>query len=152
RFLGNRSSGRQGIALARLAAERGARVHVAAANVDEALLAPLPGSVRISPVESTADLQSVMTAAAGEADVLIMAAAVADYRPVQAAADKIKTHDPDGARQPAPAIELTQNPDILADLVRRRRPGQVIVGFAAETGADESEVLAHGQAKARRKQ
>lgn len=152
RFLGNRSSGRQGIALARVAAERGATVQLAAANVDEGLLAGLPDSVQVRAVETTGELQAVMRDAAAGADAVIMAAAVADYRPVHAAEAKIKTHDPSGNRQDAPVIELTANPDILAGLVQDRREGQVIVGFAAETGADEHEVLAHGRAKAQRKQ
>ena len=152
RFLGNRSSGRQGVALARVAAQRGATVHLAAANVDDALLAGLPATVQVSPVETTAELQATMTEAATEADAVIMAAAVADYRPVQAAETKIKTHDAGGNRQAAPTIELTANPDILAGLVEGRREGQVIVGFAAETGVDDAEVLDHGRAKAHRKQ
>lgn len=144
RFLGNRSSGRQGVALARAAAERGATVHLAAANVDSALL---PDGVQVHEVESTAELQDVMTSLAEEADVLVMAAAVADFRPSQSAAAKTKKRS-DGSVAP---IELVQNPDILADLVSHRRPGQVIVGFAAETGDESGSVLDHGRAKAKRK-
>lgn len=144
RFLGNRSSGRQGVALARAAAERGATVHLAAANVDSALL---PDGVQVHEVESTAELQDVMTSLAEEADVLVMAAAVADFRPSQSAAAKTKKRA-DGSVAP---IELVQNPDILAGLVSHRRPGQVIVGFAAETGDESGSVLDHGRAKAKRK-
>ena len=151
RFLGNRSSGRQGVALARTAAERGAQVHLVAANVDQSLLAGLPGGVSVQHVETTAELQHAMTRLSEDAEVLIMAAAVADFRPASTADRKIKTHDASGARQETPAIDLVPNPDILAGLVRRRRDGQVIVGFAAETGADAAEVLAHGRDKARRK-
>ena len=144
RFLGNRSSGRQGVELARVAARRGATVHLAAANVDSALL---PEQVRVHPVESTAELQATMTSLAAEADVLVMAAAVADFRPAAAAGTKTKKRA-DGTVAP---IELVQNPDILAGLVAHRRPGQVIVGFAAETGDAQGTVLEHGRAKALRK-
>lgn len=144
RFLGNRSSGRQGVALARAAAERGATVHLAAANVDSALL---PHGVPVHEVESTAELQDAMTSLAGQADVLVMAAAVADFRPAQSASAKTKKRA-DGSVAP---IELVQNPDILAGLVKQRRPGQVIVGFAAETGDESGSVLDHGRAKAKRK-
>ncbi|WP_022916266.1 bifunctional phosphopantothenoylcysteine decarboxylase/phosphopantothenate--cysteine ligase CoaBC [Ruania albidiflava] len=144
RFLGNRSSGRQGVELARVAAQRGATVHLAAANVDSALL---PDGVTVHPVESTAELQATMTALAADADVLVMAAAVADFRPAQSAGTKTKKRA-DGSVAP---IELVQNPDILAGLVAARRPAQVIVGFAAETGDEHGSVLEHGRAKARRK-
>ncbi|UFU01533.1 bifunctional phosphopantothenoylcysteine decarboxylase/phosphopantothenate--cysteine ligase CoaBC [Ruania suaedae] len=147
RFLGNRSSGRQGVALARNAAERGAEVELVAANVEAAVLSGLPGSVAVTPVETTADLQAAMQAAADDADVLIMAAAVADFRPAGARADKTKKN-PDGSVEP---LELVQNPDILAGLVAERRPGQVVAGFAAETGDADGSVLDHGRAKARRK-
>lgn len=151
RFLGNRSSGRQGVALAAAAADRGAQVLLAAANIEAALLAQLPPAVRIEQVQTTAELQTAMVEAAGGADVVIMAAAVADFRPAQTQSAKIKSHAADGSRQNAPVIELVANPDILAGLVASRRPGQVVVGFAAETGADDDEVLNHGRAKARRK-
>ncbi len=144
RFLGNRSSGRQGVALALAAARRGATVHLAAANVDSALL---PDDVTVHAVESTAELEATMTSLADDADVLVMAAAVADFRPAQAAGTKTKKRA-DGTVAP---IELVQNPDILAGLVAGRRPGQVIVGFAAETGDQDGSVLDHGRAKARRK-
>ncbi len=146
RFLGNRSSGRQGLALARAAAAAGARVELAAANVEAALLDDLPDAVRVHPVETTADLQARMTTLAQTADAVIMAAAVADFRPAATGASKLKK----GRDRPR-AIELVENPDILAGLVRTRRPGQVIVGFAAETGDAEATVLEHGRAKARRK-
>ncbi|TDE92502.1 bifunctional phosphopantothenoylcysteine decarboxylase/phosphopantothenate synthase [Occultella glacieicola] len=144
RFIGNRSSGRQGAALAAVAAARGADVELVAANVDAALL---PDGVRVTAVETTAELHDVMTARAGTADVLVMAAAVADFRPVHTAASKTKKND-DGSVAP---IELTQNPDILATLAAGRRRGQVIVGFGAETGDAGGSVLDHGRAKARRK-
>ncbi|WP_163543368.1 bifunctional phosphopantothenoylcysteine decarboxylase/phosphopantothenate--cysteine ligase CoaBC [Occultella kanbiaonis] len=144
RFIGNRSSGRQGAALAAVAAARGADVELVAANVDAALL---PDGVRVTAVETTAELYDVMTDRASTADVLVMAAAVADFRPVQVAGSKTKK-TADGSVAP---IELTENPDILAALATGRRPGQVIVGFGAETGDAGGSVLDHGRAKARRK-
>ncbi len=144
RFIGNRSTGRQGHALARAAAARGADVTLVAANVD---LPAIPG-VRVRAVETTVELREQVRDAARTADVVVMAAAVADFRPVHAVEHKIKK---DEQRGPAP-IELTANPDILAELVvDRPRAGQVLVGFAAETGDDSGDVLAHGRAKARRK-
>ncbi|MPV38193.1 bifunctional phosphopantothenoylcysteine decarboxylase/phosphopantothenate synthase [Georgenia subflava] len=146
RFLGNRSSGRQGIALAVAAARRGATVTLAAANVDESLLPDHP-AIAVERVETTAELRSAVRAAGAGADVIVMAAAVADFRPVASTAHKIKKSD----AGPEP-IELAQNPDILAELAADRlRPGQVVVGFAAETGDETGDVLAHGRAKARRK-
>ncbi|GAB2624425.1 bifunctional phosphopantothenoylcysteine decarboxylase/phosphopantothenate--cysteine ligase CoaBC [Pseudactinotalea suaedae] len=142
RFLGNRSSGRQGVAIAAEAAARGADVTLVAANVDAALLPP---DVEIVPVESTADLQAAMRERAGRADVLVMAAAVADYRPATVAEAKVKKSG-DGL-----VIDLVENPDILAGLAREARPEQVVVGFAAETGDAAGSVLEHGRAKARHK-
>lgn len=142
RFLGNRSSGRQGIAIAAEAARRGATVTLVAANVDNALL---PEGVDVVRVESTADLQQAMQARADAADVLVMAAAVADYRPATIADAKMKKSGD------APTITLVENPDILAGLARDSRPDQVVVGFAAETGDETGSVLDHGRAKARRK-
>lgn len=144
RFLGNRSSGRQGVALAASAARRGADVTLVAANLT---VAP-PSGVRTVEVETTAQLRTAVRAAAATADVVVMAAAVADFRPLGVAEHKIKK---DGTGT-APSIELTTNPDVLAELAAERlRPGQVVVGFAAETGDADGDVLAHGRAKARRK-
>ena len=143
RFLGNRSSGRQGIALARVAAERGADVELVAANVEPALL-PTSG-ITVTAVETTADLHHVMTDRARTADVLIMAAAVADFRPARAEGTKIKK------RADKTMIELVQSPDILRQLATSATDGQVVVGFAAETGDDSGGVLEHGRDKARRK-
>lgn len=147
RFLGNRSSGRQGVELARAAAEHGARVHLAAANIEPGILAALPSSVTCHPVETTAELEASMSRLAADADLVIMAAAVADFRPADTAGTKIKKR-PDGSVAP---IELVQNPDILAGLVSNRRATQVIVGFGAETGDDDGSVVEHGRRKARRK-
>ena len=142
RFLGNRSSGRQGIEIARAAAAAGGAVTLVAANVDPALLAGLAASV--ATVSTTAELEAAV--AGSDADVIVMAAAVADYRPAAVAGHKLKKA-PDGGL----TLRLEQTPDILAGLVARRRPGQVIVGFAAETGDDAASARQHAEAKARRK-
>ena len=142
RFLGNRSSGRQGIEIARAAAAAGGEVTLVAANVDPALLAGLAASV--ATVSTTAELEAAV--AGSDADVIVMAAAVADYRPAAVAGYKLKKA-PDGGL----TLRLEQTPDILAGLVARRRPGQVIVGFAAETGDDAASARQHAEAKARRK-
>jgi phosphopantothenoylcysteine decarboxylase/phosphopantothenate--cysteine ligase len=135
RFLGNWSSGRQGYALAAVAAARGAQVTIVAANVE----LPDPAGARVIRVVSARDLRDAMTGAAGAADAIVMAAAVADFRPADRSAQKIKKR----GEPPAP-IALTENPDVLRELVAARRgAAQVIVGFAAETG----DVLANGRAK-----
>jgi phosphopantothenoylcysteine decarboxylase / phosphopantothenate---cysteine ligase len=149
RFLGNRSSGKQGYALASVATDRGAEVTLVAANT--ALTAP-PG-VGVVPVQTALELQEAVAKAASGADVVIMAAAVADFRPAEYAATKIKkSHDP-SAPEAAPTIELVRNPDILAGLVAARgdEASPVIVGFAAETGDADGSVLDHGRAKLARK-
>jgi phosphopantothenoylcysteine decarboxylase/phosphopantothenate--cysteine ligase len=144
RFLGNRSSGRQGYALARTAAARGAEVTLVAANV----ALPDPAGVKVVRVETTAQLRDAVVSAAVGADAVVMAAAPADYRPASASDAKIKKAT-DGS---APTLELVQNPDILAEISHDRvRPGSVIVGFAAETGDDTGSVLDLGRAKLARK-
>lgn len=144
RYLGNRSSGKQGVALARAAQARGARVTLIAAHLETAA----PAGVDVIPVGTALELRDAMRAAAKDADVVVMAAAVADFRPASSAAAKIKK-TADGR---PPALELVENPDVLAELAaRRRRDGQVVVGFAAETGDAHGSVLDHGRAKARRK-
>ncbi|WP_024288190.1 bifunctional phosphopantothenoylcysteine decarboxylase/phosphopantothenate--cysteine ligase CoaBC [Cellulomonas sp. KRMCY2] len=144
RFLGNRSTGTQGIALAKAATERGARVTLVAANVS----LPTPHGVEVVAVETTSELREAVRSAGATADVVVMAAAVADFRPLTTAEHKMKKV----AGEPAPSIALTTNPDILAELAAERlHPGQVVVGFAAETGDGEGSVLDHGRAKARRK-
>lgn len=143
RYLGNRSSGKQGVALARAAQRRGADVVLVAAN----LAVPVPPGVGVVPVETAAQLRDAVRASAVAADVVIMAAAVADFRPAAVRAHKIKK---DG-KAPAP-IDLEPTVDVLAELVADpARPGQVVVGFAAETGDGAATVLEHGQEKARRK-
>ena len=144
RFLGNRSSGRQGIALARAAHDRGAEVTLVAANV----ALPAGPGVTVVAVETTEQLRDAVRAAAKDADAVVMAAAVADFRPAATAGAKIKKQ-PDGR---PPSLELVETPDILAELAASPlRPGQVVVGFAAETGDATAGVLEHGRAKARRK-
>jgi phosphopantothenoylcysteine decarboxylase/phosphopantothenate--cysteine ligase len=143
RFLGNRSSGMQGWALARVAAARGAEVVLVAANVE----APAPFGVRTVPVGTAEELRAAMLAEAPEADVVVMSAAVADFRPESVAATKMKKGS---ASEPA-AVPLVRNPDVLAELVTTRAAGQLVVGFAAETGDDAGDVLAHGRAKLARK-
>jgi phosphopantothenoylcysteine decarboxylase / phosphopantothenate---cysteine ligase len=142
RFLGNASSGRQGHALAMVAAARGAAVTLVTAN---AALADPSGSTVVR-VTSALELRDAVLKAAPDAEVVVMAAAVADFRPVTSAEHKIKRTDAD----PDP-IPLVRNPDVLAELVAARRPGQVLVGFAAETGDDTGDVLAHGRMKLARK-
>ncbi|GAB3178102.1 bifunctional phosphopantothenoylcysteine decarboxylase/phosphopantothenate--cysteine ligase CoaBC [Nesterenkonia halophila] len=149
RYLGNRSSGRQGVALAEAALAAGAEVHLVAGIVETELPAAGP-RLSLEHVESARELQQAVAAQAPSADVLLMAAAVADFRPADYAAAKIKkTDDVD-----APTITLTRNPDILAETVRARpaRGGPtVIVGFAAETGDDDTDPLELAQTKLLRK-
>ncbi|WP_217239598.1 bifunctional phosphopantothenoylcysteine decarboxylase/phosphopantothenate--cysteine ligase CoaBC [Streptomyces sp. AC555_RSS877] len=140
RFLGNRSSGKQGYALARTAAARGARVTLIAANTG----LPDPAGVDVVPVGTAVQLREAVLKAAADADVVVMAAAVADFRPQTYVAGKIKKKD---GQDPDPIV-LIRNPDILAEIsADRARPGQVVVGFAAET----DDVLANGRTKLRRK-
>ncbi len=138
RFLGNRSSGRQGYALAATAVARGARVTLVAANVT---LAP-PAGVRVVPVVSAAELGDAVLSVSRDADAVVMAAAVADFRPAHPSATKIKK-----SVSGPPRIELVTTGDVLAALVAARIPGQVLVGFAAETGDAGADVLGYGRAK-----
>ena len=153
RYLGNRSSGRQGCALAVAAVEQGARVTLVQAHVASELLEALPPRVAVISAGTAHDMLHAVREAARDADAVIMAAAVADFRPVTVAATKIKKQASAGAvGEPEMSIELTANPDILTGLVTDPpRVGQVVVGFAAETGDDDGDVFFHGAAKARRK-
>lgn len=157
RYLGNRSSGRQGAALAAAAAAAGADVVLVAANVGPEVLGLVPGGVEIIPVGTALELRDAVRGAARDADAVVMAAAVADFRPARALDVKLKKRPPgpDGAEPAPPALELVANPDVLAGLAAdppRPAPGRtLLVGFAAETGDDTGDVLAHGAAKARRK-
>ncbi len=145
RFVGNRSSGRQGLAIAADAAGRGATVTVVAANVDAGLTEGLDAT--IVPVGSALELAEAVHAAAADADVVVMTAAVADYRPAEVRPDKLKKE----AQGDTMTLELVRNPDVLADLVAARRTGQIIVGFAAETEPDRAARLELGRAKIARK-
>jgi len=136
RFVGNRSSGRMGFALAEAAARRGAEVTVIAANV---ALPRRPG-IAYADVVSAAELADACTATFPACDVLLMAAAVADYAPADVRADKLKKTDAGEEL----ALRLVRTPDVLAGLAAARRPGQLVVGFAAEAGA---QALAYGRAK-----
>ncbi|WP_243878153.1 bifunctional phosphopantothenoylcysteine decarboxylase/phosphopantothenate--cysteine ligase CoaBC [Streptomyces sp. SUK 48] len=140
RFLGNRSSGKQGYALARTAAARGARVTLIEANTH----LPDPAGVDVVRAGTAVQLREAVLKAAADADAVVMAAAVADFRPAAYATGKIKKKD---GKEPEPIV-LVRNPDILAEVsAERARAGQVIVGFAAET----DDVLANGRAKLARK-
>ncbi|MCC0099232.1 bifunctional phosphopantothenoylcysteine decarboxylase/phosphopantothenate--cysteine ligase CoaBC [Streptomyces flavotricini] len=140
RFLGNRSSGKQGYALARTAVARGARVTLVAANT---ALAD-PAGVDVVRVGTAVQLREAVLKAAADADAVVMAAAVADFRPAEYVTGKIKKKD---GQDPAP-VALVRNPDVLAEIsADRAREGQVVVGFAAET----DDVLANGRAKLLRK-
>lgn len=146
RFLGNRSSGKQGAALAAAALAAGAKVRFLAAHMD---VEP-PAGVELVRIESALELREAALKAAVDSDVVIMAAAVADFRPAEVSDTKIKKVD----GEDAPVVRLVRNPDILRELVQRRTAEggrQLIVGFAAETGDAQGDVLEHAAAKLKRK-
>jgi phosphopantothenoylcysteine decarboxylase/phosphopantothenate--cysteine ligase len=149
RFLGNRSSGKQGVALAVAARNAGATVRLLAAHME----VPPPAGVEVVQVETALQLREAALAAAADSDVVIMSAAVADFRPAEVSNTKIKKRD-DTAD---PVITLVRNPDILQELVERRNIAgsgegqQLIVGFAAETGDSHGDVRAYAEAKLQRK-
>ena len=146
RFLGNSSSGKQGVALAIAARDRGAKVTLICANVSVSM----PVGVSIKNVITGDDMHAAVLKASMSADAIVMAAAIADYKPKSTHSSKMKKSD-DGS---SPTIELVRTTDILADLVTHRNtshPDQIIVGFAAETGDDHGSVLEHGIAKLQRK-
>ncbi|OHU95461.1 bifunctional phosphopantothenoylcysteine decarboxylase/phosphopantothenate--cysteine ligase CoaBC [Mycobacterium talmoniae] len=148
RFIGNRSSGKQGYAVARVAAQRGAEVTLIAGHTAGLID---PAGVDVVHISSAQQLRDAVSKHAPEAHVLVMAAAVADFRPAQIAPAKIKK----GSAAP-PTIDLVRNDDVLAGAVRARTDGQLpnmaaIVGFAAETGDANGDVLFHARAKLRRK-
>jgi phosphopantothenoylcysteine decarboxylase/phosphopantothenate--cysteine ligase len=138
RYIGNRSSGRMGYALAARAAQRGAQVTLVSANVS----LPAPAGARVVKVGTAAELQQACETAFEQADVVLMAAAVADFRPRDPATHKLKK---DGG---PPRLELEPTADVLSGLAARRRPGQVLVGFAAEHGEG---ALEYGRGKLQRK-
>jgi phosphopantothenoylcysteine decarboxylase/phosphopantothenate--cysteine ligase len=148
RFLGNRSSGKQGVALAVAARNAGATVRLLAAHMD----VPPPAGVEVVRVETALQLREAALDAAARSDVVIMSAAVADFRPAEVSDTKIKKRD-DAAD---PVITLVRNPDILHELVEQRNAGaapagQLIVGFAAETGDSQGDVRSYAEAKLQRK-
>lgn len=149
RFLGNRSSGRQGVAIARAAVERGARVVLVAAHLDTDVAAEAGGiaGLEVVPVGTAAELASAVELAAEHATVVVMAAAVADYRAAEIAERKIKKDDTGDEL----TLTLVRNPDVLAGLAAAAVPGRVVIGFAAETAVDRDELLDLGRAKAKRK-
>jgi phosphopantothenoylcysteine decarboxylase/phosphopantothenate--cysteine ligase len=143
RFIGNRSSGKQGIALAEAATARGASVSLVTAHLE----IPAPDGIPRRSIDSTLELQEAMTEEALTADLIIMAAAVSDFRPETVRDGKIKKSDT-GSHL---TIELVENPDILVGLAANRRPGQIVVGFAAETEPDREKLLELGRHKLARK-
>ncbi|QEE61267.1 bifunctional phosphopantothenoylcysteine decarboxylase/phosphopantothenate--cysteine ligase CoaBC [Salinibacterium sp. dk2585] len=143
RFVGNRSTGRQGIAIATAAARRGADVTLVLANGE----VEAPRGMSVVRVSSTADLRKAMAEASSRHDIVIMAAAIADYRPSSVSESKIKKE----SQGDTLSIELVRNPDILAELSSGRREGQTIIGFAAETERDDEEMLRLGREKIKRK-
>ena len=154
RFLGNRSTGKQGVALAEAARDLGATVHLIGANLE----VPAPEGVRLTRVVSALELREATLEASAAADVLIMSAAVADFRPAEFAEFKIKKS---ADSEDAPVIQLVRNPDILREVVVRRQQAReagestlgpkLIVGFAAETGSAEKTPLELGREKLQRK-
>lgn len=150
RYIGNRSSGRQGFALAEAAAQRGAQVTIIAGNT---VALPTPAGAQIVPVVSTEEMYRAVQERAVESDLIIMAAAVSDFRPATQATSKMKKGSDDGALS---RVELVENPDILRWSVTARGEGEipadtVIVGFAAETGGDGHTPLELAQQKIQRK-
>ena len=154
RFLGNRSTGKQGVALAEAARDLGATVHLIGANLE----VPAPEGVQVTRVVSALELREATLEASAAADVLIMSAAVADFRPAEFAEFKIKKS---ADSEDAPVIQLVRNPDILREVVVRRQQAReagestlgpkLIVGFAAETGSAEKTPLELGREKLHRK-
>jgi len=154
RFLGNRSTGKQGVALAEAARDLGATVHLIGANLE----VPAPEGVQVTRVVSALELREATLEASAVADVLIMSAAVADFRPAEFAEFKIKKS---ADSEDAPVIQLVRNPDILREVVVRRQQARetgestlgpkLIVGFAAETGSAEKTPLELGREKLQRK-
>lgn len=154
RFLGNRSTGKQGVALAEAARDLGATVHLIGANLE----VPAPEGVQVTRVVSALELREATLEASAAVDVLIMSAAVADFRPAEFAKFKIKKS---ADSEDAPVIQLVRNPDILREVVVRRQQAReagestlgpkLIVGFAAETGSAEKTPLELGREKLQRK-
>ena len=145
RYIGNRSSGRQGFALAEVAAQRGAEVTIIAGNTVEL---PTPAGAEVIRVTSTQKMYDAVFNSATDTDLFIMAAAVADFRPISQADSKLKKGSDDGLLS---TIELTENPDILKTVVEKFGKEAVVVGFAAETGGNGKSALELAQEKLDRK-
>ena len=143
RFLGNRSSGKQGVAIAVAARDRGADVVLIAAHLD----VPAPEGVETRTVSTALELQRAVTGAAADADVVVMAAAVADFRPESTSQAKIKKENVGDGLE----LSLVANPDILAELSATKQPDQIVVGFAAETERDPQALIELGKRKLQRK-
>ena len=143
RYIGNRSSGKQGVAIAIAARDRGADVVLIAAHLD----VPLPDAVEVKSASTALELQRAVTEAASDADIVVMAAAVSDFRPSSMSETKIKK-DAVGDEL---ALTLVTNPDILAELSADKQPDQIIVGFAAETETDPQALIELGRRKLKRK-
>jgi len=143
RFLGNRSSGRQGVAIAEAARDRGAEVVLIAAHLE----VPAPGGVEVRQAGTAQELRTAVLDAAGGADAVVMAAAVADYRPEAISEAKIKKEQQGDEL----TLRLVRNPDVLAELAATPVEGRTVIGFAAETEADDAALLELGRAKIARK-
>lgn len=145
RFIGNRSSGRQGVAVALAAARRGAAVRLVACNVEADVLRPATrAGIEVTTAGTAHELRDEMEALAADSDVLVMAAAVADYRVAEVADGKLTKEGADGP----PSLQFVENDDIVAGLAARRREGQTVVAFSAETGDD---AVARGRRKRAKK-
>lgn len=149
RFLGNRSSGRQGVEVALAAADRGAHVDLVAANIEAAVLGPIltHPSIAVHRTGTALQLRDTMVERSRDAGVVIMAAAVADYRVAEVSETKLTKEGSDGS----PTLNLVENPDVLAGLTAARREGQIFVAFAAETTPDDEELVERARRKRERK-
>lgn len=158
RYIGNRSSGRQGVAIAEAAADRGARVELVVANISADLLDEVHARamIRVNTVGSASELKQRTGKFAPSSDMIFMVAAVSDYRVAKVSDVKIRKEDTQKEAEGTRSLTLIENPDILRGLVLSREAGdaqvgQTIVGFAAETGDSVSDIIERGLAKRRRK-
>ena len=147
RFIGNRSSGKQGLAIAAAAARRGATVTLIAAHLENSLAADVAQSIETVVANTALEVEAAVNARLSESDVVVMAAAIADYRPLTISESKIKKGAVGGTLE----LSLVRNPDILTGISAIARSDQVIIGFAAETEADEAALVALGREKLERK-
>jgi len=147
RFIGNRSSGKQGLAIAAAAARRGATVTLIAAHLENSLAADVAQSIETVVANTALEVEAAVNARLSESDVVVMAAAIADYRPLTISESKIKKGAVGGTLE----LSLVRNPDILTGISAIARSDQVIIGFAAETEADETALVALGREKLERK-